>query len=230
MEDPYLARLDLSKTFTTNNPPFIAEYKKPLNVPVVNRGVLSADAGQDAVYLSEGHFYDKPSYTGSEYYKNKSDLPGDEVWKWDLARERWENSSFAGTPGGGGRRYGSAALSVPELDSSYCLGGLITPRSSAEAETGVFVPIKGMEVTNYSTGAVAEVAVTAPDDTAGESGYWHGSLEHLKVGCGKGFLLSLMAERGTAGREYNYDAGKSYEPGDEVSGSVTGEIVMLMKW
>lgn len=47
-------------------------------------------------------------------------------------------------------------------------------------------------------------------------GYWHGLLKHLPIGCGKGFLVSLMAEKRPAGVYIAERPEINDEQGDEV--------------
>ncbi len=48
-------------------------------------------------------------------------------------------------------------------------------------------------------------------------GYWHGLLKHLPIGCGKGFLISLMAEKNPSGVYFPDVPVINDEQGQEVS-------------
>lgn len=54
-----------------------------------------------------------------------------------------------------------------------------------------------MLVYDHSSGDLQNVTYGTADEQG--YGFWHGSLGHMKLGPGKGFLISLMAEKGIAG-------------------------------
>jgi hypothetical protein len=58
------------------------------------------------------------------------------------------------------------------------------------------IPQAGMLVYDHKTQKLEKKPFGAPG-----MAYWHGSLNHMKIGNGKGFLISLMAETAPAGVE-----------------------------
>lgn len=78
-----------------------------------------SDRGQNAIYIQGGHFYTAPLWNESTYYVTKSTIPTYDVWKLDLASRSWTKVYDDTTTN---RSLGGAALSIPELDTSYYLG------------------------------------------------------------------------------------------------------------
>ena len=72
--------------------------------------------------------------------------------------------------------------------------GIHTPRSASTAPDLTMIPQGGMMVYDHSTS-------TLTNESYGQPGmaYWHGSLNYLSIGKGKGFLINLMGEMALAG-------------------------------
>jgi len=177
--------------------------------------------------MQGGHFYDADDWRNSSYWLEKKDIPPYSIWEYDLGTSTWKvvplpsNSSFK-------RGFGGAAVSVPATNQSYYIGfvtsllprqptylncrGLWTPRSSSDSLDGLAVPLSGMLVYNHTTGALS-------NESFGETGmaYWHGSVNHLKIGKKDGFLIALMAETGPGGVPIKDDPGANDEKGSSVS-------------
>lgn len=73
----------------------------------------------------------------------------------------------------------------------------MTSRSDVNAAPDLFVPQAGMLVYEHDGDNLRNVSYGKEEEQG--YGYWHGSLNHMKIGSGNGFLISLMAERGIAG-------------------------------
>lgn len=73
----------------------------------------------------------------------------------------------------------------------------MTSRSDINAAPNLLVPQAGMLAYEHDSDNLYNVTYGSDEEQG--YGYWHGSLNHMKIGQGKGFLISLMAERGIAG-------------------------------
>jgi hypothetical protein len=63
-----------------------------------------------------------------------------------------------------------------------------------DSELDVMTPQAGMLVYDHVTQNLESKPFGIPG-----MAYWHGSLNHIKIGAGKGLLISLMAETAPAG-------------------------------
>lgn len=75
--------------------------------------------------------------------------------------------------------------------------GIVTSRSDVNAAQDLFVPQAGMLAYEHDNNNLYN-GTYGSDEEQGY-GYWHGSLNHMKIGQGNGFLISLMAEKDLAG-------------------------------
>jgi hypothetical protein len=74
------------------------------------------------------------------------------------------------------------------------------------------IPQGGMMVFDHTTNILTNESYGLPG-----MAYWHGSLNHMPIGKGKGFLINLMGEMAPAGvprQDLPHDSG---EHGDPVS-------------
>lgn len=210
--NPRTVVIDLSKPFTSRD--FIprSQSKKRLGVPVVNRFGLWEGSNQGSILMQGGHFYDADGWRNSSYWLEKKDIPPYSIWKYDLETSTWAEVPVLGDKSSFKRGFGGAAVSVPDMNQSYYIGGLWTPRSSSDSLDGFAVPLSGMVVYNHATGALT-------NESFGETGmaYWHGSANHLKIGKKDGFLIALMAETGPGGVPIKDDPAINDEHGSSLS-------------
>lgn len=77
--------------------------------------------------------------------------------------------------------------------------GIIDETTGSATPMDTYQPTSQMLVYDHSAGRLDRVEYYAPPAT---EGYWHGNLIHIPVGPQKGFLLSLMSQKQTLGRQY----------------------------
>ncbi|KAI9674493.1 MAG: hypothetical protein M1817_001831 [Caeruleum heppii] len=189
--NPYTVTIDLSASFDVEYLPIIKQQKKNVaqQVPVVNRFGLWSDKTQNAIYIQGGHFYDAPGWNESEYHVSKPNIPPYSIWKLDLSSGVWNKEYEDETVN---RTVGGAPVSIPEQDVSYYIGGLTTERTSKDTANDTFYSQATMLSYNHSTLTLDSEDIYDEDEAYG---YWHGMLKHLPIGGGKGFLISMLAER-----------------------------------
>lgn len=78
------------------------------------------------------------------------------------------------------------------------------------------IPQGGMMVFDHNTNTLTNESYGLPG-----MAYWHGSLDFLPIGKGKGFLINLMGEMAPAGVPRDDKPDESDERGDPVSSSLT---------
>ena len=74
--------------------------------------------------------------------------------------------------------------------------GIQTPRSDRAAPELRMIPQGGMMMFDHNTSTLTNESYGPPGN---RMAYWHGSLNHLSIGQGKGFLISLMGEMAFTG-------------------------------
>ena len=227
--------MDLSKRFNTNNFEVRFQVRKGLDVPVTTRYSLWTDSFQNSVIMQGGHFYGTDLWNHSSYFLTKPKLPPYSVWKFELGSKKWGNvTSAVDMRANFIRAVGGAGVSVPHLNISFYIGfvlgyrlgnmdvctngwnsGIHTPRSASTAPD-LTIPQGGMMVFDHNTN-------TMTNESYGQPGmaYWHGSLNYLPIGKGKGFLINLMGEMALAGVPRQDLPDISDEHGDPVRFSLT---------
>ncbi|KAI9891894.1 MAG: hypothetical protein M1814_002279 [Vezdaea aestivalis] len=182
--------IDLSKPFIVSDFP-IETHKRIASdgVPVLSRFGLWDD-GQDCVFVNGGHFFDADKWNSSRYFLPKENLPPYNIWRFCLSTRSW-TKVYEDTQTN--RTLGGSFVSIPGQDTNYYLGGLRSPRSAKETPLNVSYPSPNMLVFNHKTNSLTSEKYYSPSENYG---YWHGQLIHLPIGTGKGFLISLSAERG----------------------------------
>ncbi|KAG0636096.1 hypothetical protein HOY80DRAFT_386830 [Tuber brumale] len=212
--DPRTVIVDLSKPFTSRDFVPISQPKKPPGVPIVNRFGLWIGSNQGRILMQGGHFYEAKDWRNSSYFLEKKDIPGYNIWKYDLETLTWTETSLPTNTSSFKRAFGGAAVSVPSTDKSYYIGGLWTPRSSSDSPNGSALPQSGMLVYDHKTNILK-------NESFGEPGmaYWHGSANHLKIGnqTSAGFLIALMAETAPGGVPIKDDLDVNDEHGSTLS-------------
>lgn len=73
----------------------------------------------------------------------------------------------------------------------------MTSRSDPTAEPNLFVPQAGMLVYEHDNDNLYNETYGSNEEQG--YGFWHGSLNHMQLGQGKGFLISIMGETAIAG-------------------------------
>lgn len=73
----------------------------------------------------------------------------------------------------------------------------MSSRSDPTAERDLFVPQAGMLVYEHDNDNLYNSTYGSNEEQG--YGFWHGSLNHMQLGRGKGFLISLMGETAIAG-------------------------------
>lgn len=73
----------------------------------------------------------------------------------------------------------------------------MTSRSDPTAEPDLFVPQAGMLVYEHDNDNLYNETYGSDEEQG--YGFWHGSLNHMQLGQGKGFLISIMGETAMAG-------------------------------
>lgn len=74
--------------------------------------------------------------------------------------------------------------------------GYYNPQTASDWPDGVSMAQNGMLIYNHTSRSLRNETTRGYGDN---EGFWHGTLQHLPIGCGRGMLLSLMAEKGTLG-------------------------------
>lgn len=73
----------------------------------------------------------------------------------------------------------------------------MTARSDPNAPLDLMTPQGGMLVYDHDNGNLYNETYGTDEEQG--YGFWHGSLNHMELGPGKGFLISLMGEKGISG-------------------------------
>ena len=203
--DPYTVAFDLSKDFDLPHlEPLWQVKKRPGKEPVVNQGSIWTDTTQNCVYVQGGHYYDGFNVSESDYHLNKTEYPDYDIWKFDVVSQKWEDvtEKIAGTDSVV-RTWVGAAATVPGTNTSFYVGGITDAYTSKDTPRGVYTPSSQMLVFDAGNKEVSQQKYFSENPT---DGYWHGSLDHLPIGCDgdEGFLVSLMSEKwplGTTGED-----------------------------
>ncbi|KAL0640639.1 hypothetical protein Q9L58_000308 [Maublancomyces gigas] len=174
------------------------EVKKAVDVPVLNRFGVWADSNQNSIYIQGGHFYTATGWEESQYNVNDSAIPAYSIWRFDLSSQKWTNVTGRGNSKDRFERaVAGAAVSVPSMNQSFYAGGIVTSRSDPTAQRDLFVPQAGMLIYEHDNDNLKKVTYGSDEEQG--YGFWHGSLNHMQLGEGKGFLISLMGETAIAG-------------------------------
>jgi len=202
------------------------QVRKDLDVPVTTRYSLWTDSHQNSIIMQGGHFYGTGLWNHSSYFITKPNLPGYSVWKFELGSKKWSNvTSAVDMKANFIRAVGGAGASAPNLNLSFYIGGIHTPRSASTAPDLQIIPQGGMMVFDHNTN-------TLTNESYGQPGmaYWHGSLNYLPIGGKKGFLINLMGEMAPAGVPREDRPHESDEHGDPASFSRRYSPHFLSTW
>lgn len=117
--DKHTAIIELGKDFTIEAIPITIK-QKPLNVPVLNRGIIWTDATTGNIYIAGGHFFKQAYWDASEFYVPDDQIPDFSIWKYDLKADSWEEITPIGEDMT--RLISSAYTSIPTMDRSFAFG------------------------------------------------------------------------------------------------------------
>lgn len=108
--------------------------------------------------------------------------------------------------------------------------GIVTSRSDVDAPQDLFVPRAGMLAYEHDNDSIYDRNYGTSEEQ--DYGYWHGSLNHMQIGEGNGFLISLMAEKDLAGVTRPDSPEVNDETGEPVSlDTVYGTwFIRALKW
>lgn len=79
----------------------------------------------------------------------------------------------------------------------------------------LFTPRGGMLAYDHNKNHLSNATYGTAEEVG--LGYWHGSLNYMELGPGKGFLIALMGEKKPAGAQFPDAPTVNDETGDPVS-------------
>ena len=209
--NPYTAAFDLSKDFKLYELEPLWQSKKTRDIPVLSQFGLWSDSTQNRLYMNGGHFFAESKWQGSDFYIPKEQIPPYNIYEFDLISRSWKPSL---TSSDAKRTFSGASATIPSLNQSFFLGGITDSYTSASSKLQVFETQSQLVHFDHTSHQLDVRKYYADDET---EGYWHGTLEHIPVGCDDGLLISLMSQKNDLNTQHSDLTASNDEAGFAVS-------------